>query len=310
MSQIANNIIYNLYQNCYKTGDDSSIPGNAVSEPPLENDKLVIPPEIQGKPVIRIGSFSFRKIKIKSLTLPDSIQEIGNCALDECDLSLEELTLPKALTKIGFNAFSSNSIKSFVLDENVNSIEYGAFSHSTHLESIKVSANNKHFVSVNGVLYSKNKTVLYCSPYHARGFKIPFSVTTLMQRSVNTEYSKTIWVPQSITTFDYEAFFLIFNTQTIHFLGNVENITKDAVLSWSSSLKTIFYHGTTIYNENGVFSSFPNLKVYVCNEYESDYFAGIRVSRFGSCYSRCNTCRRPIKAFTPTVTIVIFLIST
>ena len=225
------------------------------------------------------------------MTLPDTLLEIGNSGIDFCYLQLDEFILPRSITKIDIYAFSMNSIKSFVIGENVEYIGYGAFSHNLELESIKVNPINKHFASVNGALYSYNMTILYCIPYLSNNYKIPFTVTDLLRRSICQERATTLWIPSSISTIDMEVFFLIPNVNTIHFLGNIEKISSDFVSSLVTKLQSIVYHGAKIYNDASTFTNLNDIKVYVCKEYPNEYFGGKKVVRFGSCYRVYRTCK-------------------
>ena len=289
MTIILNNVIYKSCLDGWQTGDNSSVYGNAVNGK-LDDLNLVIPNEIERKPVIRIGRCSFRSIILKSITLPETLLEIGTSAIDSNSLNLEELILPNSLKKIDIYAFSNNSIKSFTIGENVVSIEYGAFSDNYCLESINVAEGNQFFVSYKGALFNKNKSTLYCVPYLVRGFKIPFTVTKLIERSICQKYATTIWIPQSITCIEKNAFFMIENTKTIHFLGNVDNISPRLLFKRCDNLSSIIYQGTTIYNETIIFNNDQDVKVYVCEEYESEYFGGKRVNRLGTCYYNYKTC--------------------
>lgn len=289
MAIIDNNISYTEYLDGYRIGDDSKKWGNAIKG--TLNLDLVIPATINGKSVIRIGNASFYNAKIKSLTLPDTLREIGAYSIDSCYLELDELVLPEALTRVEFYGFSSNSIKQYVIGENVEYIGAGAFSHNLELESIVVSQNNDHFVSVNGVLYNKDMTILYCLPYLVRNYKIPFTITKLMHRSICQKYATTLWIPSSISSIDDQVFFLITNVRTIHFLGNIDSISAKAFTSLDTELQSIVYHGAKVYSEAITFQYKDDIKVYVCNEYPGDNFAGKKVIRFGSCYIPYRTCK-------------------
>ena len=291
MTKTENNIIYTSYLDGWKAGNDSSISGNAV-DGKLTDSILNIPDNIDNKPVIRIDKYSFRGITLKSIKLPETLLEIGYSAIDSNSLNLDELILPNSLKKIDVFAFSNNNIKSFTIGENVESIGYGAFSDNYYLESIKVAEGNQYFSSFKGALFNKNKSTLYCVPYLARGFKIPFSVTKLIERSICQKYATTIWIPPSITYIEKDAFFMIENTRTIHILGNIGSVSPGFLSTRCGNLKSIIYHGATIYNETIAFKDGQDVKVYVCKEYESEYFGGKRVNRLGTCYSNYRTCRK------------------
>lgn len=308
MAIIENNVIYNEYLGGYKTGNESSVLGNAINGSLLSSN-LVIPKTVNGKIVIRIGDNSFHASAVSSIELPDSLLEIGQCAFDTYSLRLEELILPKSLTKIGIYAFSTNSIKSFTIFENVESIGFGAFSHNLALRSINVDEKNPYFVSLNGVLYSKNMKTLYCVPYLAKNYKIPFTVTTLMNRAISQERAKTIWIPASISIIGSNVLFLLRNLRTIHILGNIEKISSGFISSDNKNFRSIVYHGAKAYNDTNSFKGLNEIEIYVCKEYPDEYFAGKKVNRIGSCYTICKTCKKQRSVLSTAFSYSILILS-
>lgn len=80
-----------------------------------------------------------------------------------CD-KLTAVTLPQTLTTIGKMAFyDCRSLKSITIPKNVSVIEDYAFASSS-FDSIFVAEANKHFTSEDGILYSKDKSVVIRCP--------------------------------------------------------------------------------------------------------------------------------------------------
>ena len=309
MTQTDNNIIYTPYSTGYQTGDDTSKSGNAVSGQ-LIDQNLVIPEIINGQKVIKIGQYSFYCIKITSLTLPDTIIEIGYSAFDNCHIKNDEITLPKSLTKIGINAFSFDDIKRYYIGDQLESIGYGAFSDNTELKNITVSNDNRYYISINGALYNKNITTLYCCPYLYTDYRIPFTIIILLRRSLCIKGITTLYIPHSVTTIQVETFFLMPSLRTIHFLGNIETIQSGCIFTdRTNKVQSVFYHGTMSFNKTNSFSNFPNMKVYVCNDYVGDYFALKKVIKSGSCYNTVKTCARSRKSISFFITLTFLVIS-
>ena len=223
---------------------------------------------------------------------------------------MNELIIPDSVRIIDFYAFSQNSIKKFIISKNLEKIGSGAFSDNINLEKFEVSNNNMNFSSPDGALYDKNVTVLFCVPCSLRNYIIPSTVKQIMRRSINQIYSYNIWIPHAVTHIERESFFKIPNVKSIHVLGNIDklddNITYDI-----SKLQSFFYHGTKIYNESGAFANRNNIKVFACNEYNSSYFAGVKVAKFGSCYRMNRSCKPKQTSFMNRnilVSIIIFSI--
>ena len=67
-------------------------------------DSLTIPSSIDGLPVTVIGIYSGQLCKMKTLTLPDTLKEIGPYCFSNCP-NLTTLNIPDSMEKIGFRAF-------------------------------------------------------------------------------------------------------------------------------------------------------------------------------------------------------------
>ena len=128
-------------------------------------------------------------------------------------------------------------------------------------------------------------------------------------RSVNQKYATTIWIPQSITAIESDALFLVPNLRTIHFLGNSVSISENIVWSQNNKLVSVFYYGAATYNATDVFKNRPDVKVYVCKEYESEYFAGKKAIKLDTCYSSYRTCHKARRGFSNAILYITLFIS-
>ena len=93
---------------------------------------LTLPSSLQS---IGDSAFSYCN-SLSSLTLPSSLQSIGDSAFSYCN-SLSSLTLPSSLQSIGYRAFSGcKSLSSLTLPSSLQSIGGGAFTGCTSLRSV------------------------------------------------------------------------------------------------------------------------------------------------------------------------------
>lgn len=98
---------------------------------------VVIPSEIDGKPVVAIGESAFYESSITSIEIPASVKTIGNRAFQNC-YSLISVTFDEGskLTSIGNNAFENSGIESISIPASVVTIGYEAFYNCSSLTSV------------------------------------------------------------------------------------------------------------------------------------------------------------------------------
>ena len=118
-------------------GDSVTITGYTGNEA-----SVVIPNEIEGKPVTAIGERAFYQNKtLTSVAIPDSVTGIGDYAFYES--GLENINIPAGVTTIGMGAFEdcfNLSGVTFEKDSKLTEIESGTFSCCVKLTSIEIPA--------------------------------------------------------------------------------------------------------------------------------------------------------------------------
>lgn len=203
----------------------------------LENGKyegnIVIPSHICDEGVMYvvtlIGTHAFYECNLlKSICLPDSIQEIGICAFESCELlscvilsnirlihpdafrncvSLSSIIFPDTLCTIKRGAFAGcKSLLNIRIPQGVTEIEPGAFANCSSLYSIIVEKNNTVYNSndnCNAIIETEsNKLICGCN-----STIIPNNCTAISDRAfLGCSLIQTINVPASVKAIGVAAF--------------------------------------------------------------------------------------------------------
>ena len=189
--------------------------------------------------VTSIGNGAFSDCtSLTSIVIPDNVTSIEDWAFRDCT-SLQYNTYDKGLylgneenpylvlVKASSNSITSctihentkfihffafygcTSLESIVIPDSVTSIGNYAFGGCSSLTSITVDANNKTYMSKDGVLYSKDGATLICYPARktATHFTIPDSVTSIGEYAFRDCTSLTsVTIGNSVTSIGEEAF--------------------------------------------------------------------------------------------------------
>ncbi len=156
---------------------------------------------------VREGAFS-GCTGLTSVDIPDSVTEIGYRAFFRCT-GLTSVMPGSSLTTIGDNAFEGcTGLTSVVIPGSVISIGLDPFARCENLANITVDAGNPDYCSVDGILYSKDKTLLIqCGAGKTGPVEIPDSVTAIGERAFRYCSGLTsVHIPESVTEIGYCAF--------------------------------------------------------------------------------------------------------
>ncbi len=159
--------------------------------------------------VTDIGRYTFYSCKLlSSVDVSDKLTCIEDSAFDTCE-SIATIYLGTGLTKIGENAFEQCiKLTTITIPKNVTTIGYSPFVNCSSLSKILVDTNNTHFISQDGILYSKDKSRLIQYPGAKSGsFTIPNTVTVIGNSAFEYCLNLTsVVIPSSVKTIEYAAF--------------------------------------------------------------------------------------------------------
>ena len=197
---------YDIYR--YSVSDDEVIIIGVVDEEEVTGN-IVIPSEIDGKPVTAIDGAFENCYELTGVQIPNTVKTIGEWAFAYCE-SLTNLEIPDSVVSIGEYAFCGCSdVVSVTLGKGVASIGEAAFRDCDFLQSINVSAQNEAFSSEDGVLFNKSKTtlVVYPSRKPTDTYTIPDSVITIGNNAFNKcRNLSSIYIPANVKNLECGAF--------------------------------------------------------------------------------------------------------
>ena len=155
------------------------------------------------------------------LRIPDGVVACDVDALNWCS-RLTSLVIPDSMETMNFGSLCSQ-LRYVYIGASVGPFETSHLATSRSLETIEVSPENDVYTSVDGVLYSKDMTVLHVVPskYDSSVFEIPDTVTVVDELAVNNcTMIGTLIVPASVTSMGLWAVYLP-NMHTLVMEGTV-----------------------------------------------------------------------------------------
>jgi hypothetical protein len=156
---------------------------------------------------------------LASIALPESLNFINSNAFEGCT-SLTQITLPAETNTIGWETFQGcDNLATITLGADFEGIGYSEgygedsealaeeFNELPKLTNINVSASNEDFESVDGVLYSKDKSELIAFPAGRTGnFVIPGHVKIIGESAFSNSKLTSITISDTVTHIDEYAF--------------------------------------------------------------------------------------------------------
>lgn len=173
------------------------------------------------------------------------------------------------------------------IPQNVTYYGIGAFSGCLYLESIEVDPDNTAYASIDGVLYTKDLSVLMQCPAGKSGeFSIPDSVTIIGDYAFyGCDYLTSIIIPDSVTIIGDDAFSQCYKLTSVTIPNSVavigdyafygctsleeltipDSVTRigDRAFSYCESLKSITFKGNApSIGSQWIFGASSDLTIY------------------------------------------------
>ena len=241
---------------------------------------------------IRDGTFSGCQY-LTTVTIPDSVTSIGSYAFSGC-WNLTNITIPDSVTSIGNEAFSacgapmggSGGLTSVTIPESVTHIGQGAFSSCRNLVSVYVVSGNPAYSDVDGVLFSRDASVLCCYPAgkEASTYIIPNGVISIDDVAFSGSSNLTsVTIPDSVTSIGDGAFHMCSSLTSITIPDGVTRIGGYTFSMCSNLTSVTIPDGVTSIGDSA-FSDCYNLTSVMI----PDGVTSIGDSAFSSCWNLTN----------------------
>lgn len=245
---------------------------------------IVIPSEIDGKMVTRIGDGAFEGCgDLTSIIIPEGVTRIGNFAFHDCNC-LTSINIPNGVKSIGYMTFySCKCLASITIPDSVTSIGEFPFDGCTLLSSITVSENNKNYSSIDGVLFNKEKSelLLYPEGKPDTSYVIPDSCISIGRSAFSScDNLTSITIPNSVTKILKYAFDSCINLVSVDIPNSVTSIGINAFQE-CHSLASITIPKSISRIEDGTFSNCDSLVSVIVPE----NVTRIGDSAFSYCYN-------------------------
>ena len=226
---------------------------------------LAIPATLGGCPVTSIGwNAFFCCYNLTHVLIPEGVRTVESHAF--CSCGLESVVLPESLETIEGYAFVDDVLGEVAIPAGVTSIGSGAF-YFTSVTNFVVSAENNHYKSADGVIFSKDGSILHFYPCGRE----------------DASYR----VPAGVATIDFDAFRGAWRIDALDVGDEVVDIRRGA-FDECSSLRTLRIGANVSSVELGGVASFqfsaPSLEKIVVDEANETYCSidGVLFSKDGT----------------------------
>ncbi|MEZ5327700.1 MAG: leucine-rich repeat domain-containing protein [Verrucomicrobiales bacterium] len=215
---------------------DYSVVANSITITGYSKDAegtVEIPDEIDGMPVVNIGSQAFQYCDgLTEISIPSTVVSIGLQAFRGCD-GLMVMDIPDSVVNIGSGAFSDCiGMKSITLPSNISAIESNSFLGCSSLASVSIPST---VVSIGEDAFKNCRSL--------RDVIIPDSIATIGSDAFSDCISfRRINIPNSVIFIGFGAFSYCSNLESITVeMENPRYTSEDGIL-FSKSKELIYQY--------------------------------------------------------------------
>ncbi len=162
-----------------------------------------IPSEYEGLPVVGVAPEAFKACSLKKITIPDSIEYIGDQAFADC-AELQSVNIPKNVKYIGSNPFCS----------------------CPALKDVDLDAENHSFVYINKMLFSGDLTRFISSQTNDSVLNVPDGIVSIDAHAFREMQFSSVYIPNSVLNIGASAFENCLRLTDVRLPGSLELISE------------------------------------------------------------------------------------
>ncbi len=195
--------------------------------------------------VTGLGSCQDPVVIVPALHKGQLVTGVGELAFAQCQA--EEIRLPDTVITIGGGCFSNClQLKTIVLGSQVSTIADHVFNGCLVLSQIQVSEDSVNYVSIEGVLYTKNMDTLVTYPEGKKDaqYVVPEGVKNIHPYAfLNCDLLTQVQLPESLERIGNEAFSDCDGLESVQLHSFIQSIGQEAFYD-CENLEVISYGGT------------------------------------------------------------------
>lgn len=156
-----------------------------------------------------IKESAFEKAKkLRTINFPNRLREIENYAFYNCD-SLTSFVFPRSLERIGSYAFArcAGLPATVKLPDQITDIAGTAFARNPQVQAYKISPDNPHYRTEDGVLFDADGATLVSFPSGRKSYKVPERVITIGEGAFSRSSIEEIHLTEGLRSIGERAFF-------------------------------------------------------------------------------------------------------
>lgn len=194
----------------------------------FDTERVIVPAQIDGQPVISIGEKAFQNANFSEIILPSSLRAILKSAFQGC-INLTHIDLPERLEYLGEKCFSKTEVETISIPNSIEVIPHSCFEECKKLECVQLG---------NSV-----RVLDYSSFYECTKLKkvsMPETIQEIESYSFGGTAIEMLIIPSNATKISGQAFCRCFEHRTKDIITCVF-LGKETVISGKLKLAKQIY---------------------------------------------------------------------